>query len=154
MSEDLYDFEVLRLAAGITRVGRLASPHARVVRESRVCGSRIAVELAMEGGVVVDYAQEIEACALGQAVASAIAATIVGQTGAGIRVAAAQFRRMIKQRGEAPTGDWAALAALAPAVDIPTRHASVLLPFDAVEAAIGAIESSQPDDGQPLAAVT
>ena len=154
MSEDLYDFEVLRLAAGITRVGRLASPHARVVRESRVCGSRIAVELAMEGGVVVDYAQEIEACALGQAVASAIAATIVGQTGAGIRVAAAQFRRMIKQRGEAPTGDWAALAALAPAVDIPTRHASVLLPFDAVEAAIAEIECGQGDDGQPLAAVT
>ena len=138
MADDLYDFEVLHWAASITRIGDLPDPSARVTRESRVCGSRVTVSVSVHNDCVSDYAQKVEACALGQAVAAIIADRVIGQSLAQIRAARDGLFAMIKARSPAPGGHWAPLAALEPAADIPTRHASVLLPFDALIAALEA----------------
>ncbi|HEX8416777.1 MAG TPA: iron-sulfur cluster assembly scaffold protein, partial [Methylobacterium sp.] len=42
------------------------------------------------------------------------------------------MRRMLKEAGPAPEGDWADLAVLEPVRDFKARHASTLLTFDAV----------------------
>jgi NifU-like protein involved in Fe-S cluster formation len=50
---------------------------------------------------------------------------------------------MLKEGGPPPEGRWADLAALQPVKDYKARHASTLLVFDAVEDAIGQIETAR-----------
>jgi NifU-like protein involved in Fe-S cluster formation len=57
------------------------------------------------------------------------------------------MRAMLKSGGPPPEGRWADLAVLAPVRDYKGRHASVLLVFDAVEAALkqdAAVKSAVP----------
>ena len=134
---DLYDEPILNKAASASRLQRLSNPDVTVERVSRVCGSRIAVDLTMAGDRVAEFGQRVEACALGRASAAILADAVIGRTADEIHGAADQLRQMLKHRKPAPGGVWADLAILAPVADIPTRHASVLLPFDAVEEALG-----------------
>jgi len=53
------------------------------------------------------------------------------------------MRRMLKQGGPPPTGRWADLAVLEPVKDYKARHASTLLVFDAVEAALAKAEAKR-----------
>ena len=53
------------------------------------------------------------------------------------------MRNMLKQGGPPPTGRWADLAVLEPVKDYKARHASTLLVFDAVEAALAKAEAKQ-----------
>ena len=147
MVDDLYDFEVLKWAASITRVGELSGRYLRASKESRICGSHVTVDVRLEHGIVTDYAHRIEACALGQAVAAIIADRVIGQTPDQIRVARNDLAAMIHHRAAAPDGHWASLGALEPAADIPTRHQSVLLPFDALLAAL----EGRADHASPVA---
>ena len=143
--DDLYDFEVLGWAAAITRIGDLPDPCIRVHRESRICGSRVTVSLRLHEGRVADFAQRIEACALGQAVAAIVADRVIGQSLAEVDAAHAALAGMIRERKPPPEGHWAPLAALEAAADIPTRHASVLLPFEALVAAMREAEAASAD---------
>jgi NifU-like protein involved in Fe-S cluster formation len=59
------------------------------------------------------------------------------------------MRQMLKAGGAPPTGRWADLAVLEPVKDYKARHASTLLVFDAVEAALAKAEAKQ---GEPAAA--
>src|SRR5215470_16163074 len=52
-------------------------------------------------------------------------------------------RRMLKENGSPPTGKWADIAVLEPVRDYKARHASTLLTFDAVTAAIDQIEAKR-----------
>ena len=138
--EDIYSAKVLELSANMPRTGRLAAPDATASAYSRLCGSRITVDLTMEGDVVTDYAQDVRACLLGQTSAAVMGARIVGSTSAELREVGARMRRMLKGGGEPPSGRWADLAFLEMVRDYKPRHASTLLVFDAVEDAIAQIE--------------
>jgi NifU-like protein involved in Fe-S cluster formation len=48
---------------------------------------------------------------------------------------------MLKESGPPPTGKWADIAVLEPVRDYKARHASTLLTFDAVVAALDQIEA-------------
>ena len=132
MIDDIYNKDVLRLAATITRIGNLANPDASVSLRSPLCGSTIEVELKLADGKVADYAHTIKACALGQASASVMAKVVVGKTADDIRTARDQVETMLVEEGDPPAGDWSPLSALAPAKDAKPRHGAILLPFDAV----------------------
>jgi len=71
--EELYNSDILRFAGNIGRIGRLDAPDATAAAEARLCGSAISVDIKAEHGVVTDFAQEIRACALGQAAAAIVA---------------------------------------------------------------------------------
>jgi NifU-like protein involved in Fe-S cluster formation len=132
MIDDIYNKDVLRLAATITRIGKLEDPDASVSLRSPLCGSAIEVELKLADGKVADYAHTIKACALGQASASVMAKAVVGKTADDIRAAWASVEKMLVDGGDPPSDDWSALSALAPAKDAKPRHGAILLPFDAV----------------------
>ena len=93
---------------------------------------------------VWDFAQELRACALGQASASILARHILGATHDKLRALRETMLRMLKENGPPPEGRWADLAALEPVRDYKARHASTLLPFDAVVGALDEIESAKP----------
>lgn len=138
--EEVYNTKVLELAANMPRAGRLKNPQATASAQSRLCGSRITVDLCMADGVVTEYAQDVRACLLGQASAAIMGANIIGSTAAELREVGAKMRAMLKGNGHVPTGRWADLAILKSVRHYPARHASTLLAFDAVEEAIAKLE--------------
>jgi NifU-like protein involved in Fe-S cluster formation len=141
--EDIYSERVLELSANMPRTGRLAEPDATATAHSKLCGSRITIDLKMEGGTVTDYAQDVRACLLGQTSAAVMGAQIIGSTAAELRAVGAEMRRMLKENGAPPAGRWADLAILEMVRDYKARHASTLLVFDAVEDAIAQIEAAR-----------
>jgi NifU-like protein involved in Fe-S cluster formation len=145
MIDDIYSAKVLKLAANLPRVGRLPAPDASVEKVSKLCGSRVVVDLTLAEGRVADFAQEVKACALGQAAASVLGAHVVGATPEELEVARDQFRAMLKTGGPAPDGRFSDLSMLAPVKDYPARHTSTLLAFEAAaEAARAAAARTSP----------
>ena len=131
MIDDLYSAKILRAAANMPRAGRLAHPDASAEKVSKLCGSRVLVDVALRDGRVTDYAQEVKACALGQAAASIMGEQVIGATVQEIETARDALRAMLKSGGPPPEGRFADLAMLAPVKDYPPRHASTLLAFEA-----------------------
>ncbi|MBI1391589.1 MAG: iron-sulfur cluster assembly scaffold protein [Alphaproteobacteria bacterium] len=132
MSE-LYTEKLLAAAASLPPARHLERADAvTAVRTSRVCGSVVELDLAFEGGVVVDVAVRAKACALGQAAAGLFAPLLPGMTPGDIRRARDEMRRMLNENGTPPADPrLAPLAPLAAIRDYPQRHASTMLVFDA-----------------------
>lgn len=143
MLSDIYNKRILELAANIPAIGRLEEPQATAVAHSKLCGSKVTVDLRMEGDIVSAFAHEVKACALGQASSSIMARHVVGSTAAELREVRETVRRMLKENGAPPTGKWADAAVLEPVRDFKARHASTLLTFDAVVDAVSQIEARQ-----------
>jgi NifU-like protein involved in Fe-S cluster formation len=143
LPEDIYSQRILELAAGMPRTARLDMPHATATAHSKLCGSTVTVDLAMEGDVVTDYGQKVKACLLGQSAASVMGREVVGSTAAELREVGAAMRKMLKAGGPPPDGKWGDLAVLEPVRNYKARHASTLLVFDAVEDAIAQIQAKR-----------
>lgn len=136
MIDDLYSAKLLRLAAELPRTGRLVDPDATSEKVSKLCGSRIIVDVKVSGGRVTDFAQDVKACALGQAAASVLGAHVIGASLAELETTRDAFRAMLKAGGLTPEGRFAELALLAPVRDYPARHTSTMLAFEAVAEAV------------------
>lgn len=143
MIDDIYNRRILELAAEIPRLGRLPAPDASATAHSKLCGSTVTVDLAFDGERVTDFAHEVRACALGQASSSIMARNVVGRTAGELREVRETVRRMLKDAGPAPGGDWADLKVLEPVREYKARHASTLLTFDAVVDALDQIAARQ-----------
>jgi NifU-like protein involved in Fe-S cluster formation len=141
--DDIYSQQLLELAAAMPRTERLKSPDATAKTHSKLCGSRVEIDLNMDGDVVTDYGQTVRACLLGQTAAAIMGREIVGSTAGELRAVGAAMRQMLKAGGAPPTGRWADLALLEPVRDYKARHASTLLVFDAVEDAMAQIDAER-----------
>ena len=131
MIDDLYTAKILKAAANMPRAGRLAHPDASAEKISKLCGSRVIVDVVLKDGRIADYAQEVKACALGQAAAAIMGQHAVGASVQEIESARDALRAMLKSGGPPPEGRFADLAMLAPVKDYPPRHASTMLAFEA-----------------------
>ena len=136
-----YSSDVLRLAADIPRIGRLADPDASAHRVARLCGSTLDLDLTVENGVLTDLGLEVQACALGQAAASVLAREGVGAGVGEVYEARDALKAMLKADGPAPQGRFSALVALEPAKDYPARHGSILLAFEAACEALDRLDA-------------
>jgi NifU-like protein involved in Fe-S cluster formation len=132
MIDEIYNRRVLELAANIPRLGRLAAPDATAKAHSKLCGSTVIVDLKVEDGRVVDFAQDVKACALGQASSSLMARHVVGASAEDLFELRETMTRMLKADGPPPSGAFADFAVLEPVRGFKARHASTLLTFDAV----------------------
>ena len=99
LPDDIYSQRILELAANMPRAERLASPEATATAHSKLCGSRVTVDLAMQGDVVTDYGQSVKACLLGQSSAAVMGREIVGSSAAELREVGAAMRKMLKAGG-------------------------------------------------------
>ncbi|MBX8825072.1 iron-sulfur cluster assembly scaffold protein [Ochrobactrum sp. SFR4] len=132
MINDMYNARILEFAGNIQHIGRLQSPDATAKAHSKLCGSTVIVDLKVRDGIVVDFAHEVKACALGQATSSVMARHIIGSTEAELRELQAQMTAMLKDNGAPPEGRFEDLRFFEPVRDYKARHASTLLTFDAV----------------------
>jgi NifU-like protein involved in Fe-S cluster formation len=138
--DDLYSDRILALCANMPRAGRLVAPTASSEKVSKLCGSRVTVDVVMEGARVVDFAQDVRACALGQASAAVLGQSVIGASLGEIELARDALYAMLKADGPPPGGRFSDLAVLKPVKDYPARHASTLLAF---EAALDAVRTAE-----------
>lgn len=137
MSATLYNTAILRLAAAIPLAGRLVDPQASVTRVSPVCGSKVTADVDLADGRVVRFAQDVRACALGQASAALLAAGVISRTPA--ELASARDGLAAYLKGDAATpGDWPGLEVFDLARPHKARHGSILLAFQAAADAAAA----------------
>jgi NifU-like protein involved in Fe-S cluster formation len=140
MIDDVYNRKILAFAGNIDRIGRLENPDATATAHSKLCGSTVTIDLKMDNGIVIDFAHDVKACALGQASSSIMAQHVVGATSQELRVVRDQMLKMLKENGAPPEGRFDDLKYLEPVRDYKARHASTMLTFDAVVDAIDQIE--------------
>jgi NifU-like protein involved in Fe-S cluster formation len=140
MINEIYNRKILEFAADIPHLKRLEDPDATAVGHSKLCGSKVTVDLSMSGDVVTDFGHDVKACALGQASSSIMARHILGSSSAELRNLRDTMHKMLEENGDPPTGKWSELEALLPVRDYKARHASTLLTFDTVVDAISQIE--------------
>lgn len=133
----LYSSRILALAAGIPRLGRLTAPDATATRRAPLCGSTVTVDVTLRDGRIADFAQEVRACALGQAAASVVGGAVLGRTPEEVREGRDALRAMLQDGAPPPGTPWADFEALLPARDHPNRHGSILLALDATLEALG-----------------
>lgn len=114
---------------------RLTALDASEEARTPICGSRIAVDVAVDAaGRVSAVGLNVHACAMGQASAALFAAGVCGRTGDEITTVAAGLGQWLSGESNAPP-EWPRIAVLAPAIPRSARHAAILLPFRAGAAA-------------------
>ncbi len=134
--DDLYNMDVLSLAANIQNIGRLESPQGTSRKVSKLCGSWLEVDVNMIDGVVSEFALRLQACALGQASAAILSENMIGANIEEITTARDALFALLKHGGEPPKGRFKKLALLADVANYPARHTSTMLAFDAAVEAI------------------
>jgi NifU-like protein involved in Fe-S cluster formation len=136
MNAPLYTTEILRLAASLPEPNALERVDVAAEARSPTCGSTLLVEVQLDdAGRVRALSQRVHACAFGQASAALLAAGAEGRNAAEIADAAAELRGWLAGEREDP-GSWPGLSALAPARSRRSRHGAILLPFNALVAAL------------------
>ena len=132
----LYSGRILELAAAIPLSGSLSAPQGRAKCRSPLCGSSISVDLQQSDGRISAFAQDVRACALGQASAAILGQVVLGQDIHALRRARSALKDMLSAQGAPPEAPFQGYEALLAARNFPNRHASILLALDASIAAL------------------
>ena len=127
----LYSARILELAASVPLTGRLDTPDASSSKRSPQCGSNVTVDLCVKDGRVSAFAQDVRACALGQAAASVVGANVVGCSRVEVERGLNQLKAMLADNGPAPEAPFEGLEAMIAARGFENRHASIMLALDA-----------------------
>jgi NifU-like protein involved in Fe-S cluster formation len=134
MSTDLaalYSGRLLALAADIPHLGKLDAPHATVRERAPLCGSTVTVDVELTDGKVSAFAQDVKACALGQAAAAVLGKNVIGTTPSQLELARDQLKTFLRDDGPIPDAPFEGFEALMPAREYKNRHASILLSLTA-----------------------
>ena len=135
----LYTRDILRLAASIPHVGRLAAADGSAEKRAPLCGSSIIVDVILDDeGRIAALGQEVRACAFGQASAALMGAHAIGRRAGELAAAHAALADYLAGARDDP-GDWPGLDIFADARRLAARHGAILLSFAAAaQAAAGA----------------
>lgn len=136
----LYSGRILALAADIPHLGRLSAPGGTAKRRSPLCGSTVTADVVVQDGRVIEFAQDVKACALGQASSAVLGAVVLGRSLPELRTAETALRAMLTTDGPVPSAPFDGYEVLLPARDYKNRHASIML---ALEAVCEAMEAAQ-----------
>jgi nitrogen fixation NifU-like protein len=132
VSDDLYQRAILERAKAPAR--RLDSPSASVTVDNPLCGDRVTLDVMLENGAIAAIGHQVRGCALCQASAAVIAATLTGQALAAAGAGRAALDSVLK--GGAAQAPWQELAIFAPVQRHKSRQDCVRLPFEALAQAL------------------
>lgn len=137
MSDALYNTAILRLKLAGELPSRLPSPDGSAARVSPVCGSKVVADVKLDAHrcIAALGLDAAKACTLGQASAAVVAERAVGQDAGALAATRAALADFLADRIETAPEGWAMFA---PARGHRARHPSILLPLDAVLAALEA----------------
>lgn len=136
VKEPPYTREILRLAASIPYLETFEELEGATEVRSKTCGSRVRMAVELDwADRIVRLRQAVEACAYGQASAALMGGHAMGRSAEEVGAALAELKTWLAGTGELPT-TWPGLEVLAPALIRKGRHGAILLPFQALLAAI------------------
>lgn len=145
MSDDLvklYSGRILTLAANIPHQGRLPTPDGSAKCRAPLCGSTITADVMVHDGRISGFAQELRACALGQASAAILGAVVLERRLPELQAARTALAAMLQGGAAPPAAPFDGYAVLIPAREYKNRHASILLALDAVITAMQEAEKA------------
>jgi NifU-like protein involved in Fe-S cluster formation len=128
---NLYSKRILAFAASIRHTEPLDDFDGEATRRSPLCGSNLRVWVKMDGDTVSNFAQDVKACALGQAAASIFGNAVIGLTIDQITKGRDQMFAMLTANGAIPDEPFSEMEVLLPAREFKNRHASIMLSFEA-----------------------
>ena len=144
MSDPLYRKEILRLAADAIGAGQLSGPHVTATAHNPTCGDKVTINLAVDAdGRITAMAHDTKACVLAQASASILGQSLKGASREDVEALANDIAAMLVTKAAPPAAPFDAYAAFDGAVEHRTRHRCVMLPVEAVLAALE-LEPSEP----------
>ena len=101
MIDELYSARILRLAANLPHSGRLPDPDGTGERVAKLCGSKAVVDVVLDdSGRIAAFAQDVKACALGQAAAGVLGESILGASLEELTAARDAMSAMLKAGGD------------------------------------------------------
>jgi len=134
--QELYQKKLLRLAADAGGNGVMDDPDAEQTLDNPTCGDRITVQVKMDGSKIAALTQENRSCMLCQASASVLGSHAAGHNLPDILNLRSSIEKMLTKDTNQPDFIWDELNNFGPVADHPSRHTCVLLPFDALIAAL------------------
>lgn len=144
MIDELYSARILSLAANLPHSGRLPDPEGTGERVAKLCGSKAIVDVVLDAeGRIAAFAQDVKACALGQAAAGVLGESVIGASADEIADARDAMLSMLKSGGEGPAGRFEGLRTLKLVAGYPARHASTMV---AIEATLDAVRQASQRD--------
>ncbi|MAU41848.1 MAG: hypothetical protein CMF31_09515 [Kordiimonas sp.] len=138
MIDELYQREILKMAATASHAGRIKEPTHSTTIHNPNCGDRITIDVVLEDNKIQSYAHETKACVLCQATASLIGEYIEGKTVEELcqvetlLTTALQTNTLTEVKWPAP--EWEKLTAFSAVGPHKSRHHCVTLPFEALAA--------------------
>lgn len=138
MSEALYQEAIKALARADHGHGTLAAADGEARLDNPLCGDRVRIGVKLESGTLTALAHEVKGCLLCRAAASAIGLHATGKSAAELAHAMQALARMLEDEAAPAPEGWPELSAFTPARAHRSRHGCVLLPFEALAAALDA----------------
>ena len=136
MNASVYQQAIKALAEAAHGSGPMENPDGTSRLDNPLCGDRITLSVRREGDVILAVRHDTKACLLCRAAASLIGLRAPGRSPAEMAAATAALEALLTS-GEPIPPAWAELEVFAPVKDYPSRHGCVLLPFQALAAALG-----------------
>jgi len=133
----LYQARVRDWARKVRNDARLMPADLTVSRTSPLCGSTLAIDIRHDGRLVTALGYRARACTLGMASTAVVIAKSPGRSFAEIGEAGAQLAALLAGENVVFADHWAELGMFTAARAFPTRHGSIMLPFDALAEAAG-----------------
>ena len=135
-AETLYQRAIVEAARTATGAGRLPCPHASVSVDNPLCGDRVSIDLAVDGARVSGIAHRVKGCLLCEASASVVAANALGARAQDLDAVRAALEGALANGFDDVALAWPALEMFAPVAAHRSRHRCVILPFEALCAAL------------------
>lgn len=133
----LYQETIKALARDAHGAGSLPAPDGSTEIDNPLCGDRVRIEITRDAGRISALAHKTRGCLLCRASAAVLGLRAPGHDAHDIARARQDLANMLGAAGP-PPADWPELAAFVPASAHRSRHDCVLLPFDALLAALRA----------------
>ena len=143
MSQDLYQQAIMEHAKAAVGGNRLENPDASVTLDNPLCGDRVTIDVSIDAGRIGAIGHQVRGCALCQASASVIGAQAPGKNTEDLATLYQDVTAMLAE-GAAPP--WPDLAAFDPVRAHKSRYECVLLPFEALQEALGKALGTAPSN--------
>ncbi|NKC05438.1 iron-sulfur cluster assembly scaffold protein [Brucella haematophila] len=131
----LYQERVRYWAAKVRNDRRLVDPEITITRTTPLCGSLLTLDVKQDSGTILALGYKARACTLGMASAAIVIEKAPG-------VSFSELREVQRILGNLLVGEnvifpvfWEELAIFSAAQAFPTRHGSIMLPFDVLNEA-------------------
>lgn len=132
----LYHRAIVEAARRATGAGRLSSADASASVDNPLCGDRVIIDVAIEGGRVSAIAHRVKGCVLCEAAASVLAANAVGRRAEALAGVGRTLAEALANGFDKHVLPWPDLEMFAPVAGHRSRRRCVTLPFEALSDAL------------------